>query len=84
MSPADVAGVVGAGLMLAGYGAIQARKLNPHGAPALTLNLVGAGLVMASLLEKFNLAAFVMEAAWALIALAGLLKLGWTRWRGDR
>jgi hypothetical protein len=39
------------------------------------MNLGGAALVMISLLFKFNLSAFLMEAAWALVALFGLVKL---------
>ncbi|MGH6785886.1 MAG: CBU_0592 family membrane protein [Novosphingobium sp.] len=36
-------------------------------------NLVGAALLLISLSVTFNLAAFVLEAAWALIALTGLI-----------
>lgn len=37
------------------------------------LNLVGAILLLISLSVNFNLAAFVLESAWACIALAGLV-----------
>ncbi len=37
------------------------------------LNLTGAVLLMISLWVKFNLAAFLLEAAWATIALIGLV-----------
>ncbi|MFC0588002.1 hypothetical protein ACFFF7_01100 [Novosphingobium aquiterrae] len=37
------------------------------------VNLIGAVLLLISLSVHFNLAAFVLEAAWALIALAGLI-----------
>jgi hypothetical protein len=36
-------------------------------------NLIGAIMLMISLWVKFNLAAFVLEAAWAVIALTGLV-----------
>jgi len=36
------------------------------------VNLVGAILLLISLAVHFNLAAFILEAAWAVIALAGL------------
>jgi len=39
------------------------------------LNLIGAGLILTSLAYHFNLSAFLMEAAWALVALFGLLRL---------
>ncbi|MBP8670835.1 MAG: hypothetical protein IT554_01920 [Sphingomonadaceae bacterium] len=38
------------------------------------LNLVGAFLLIASLTVHFNLAAMVMEIAWAFIAMFGLVK----------
>lgn len=38
------------------------------------LNLVGAGLLLFSLWYKFNLAAFVLEVVWAMIALWGLIR----------
>ena len=78
----DVAGLVGVALMLGAYAAAQLRWLDPVRPPALLMNLAGASLVMASLVNRFNLAAFVMEAAWAVVALFGLLRLAFTRRRG--
>ncbi len=43
--------------------------------PSLLMNLAGSLLVLASLMSKFNLSAFLMEAAWAVVALFGLAKL---------
>jgi hypothetical protein len=39
------------------------------------MNLGGACLVMLSLTHNFNLAAFIMEAAWATVAAYGLIRL---------
>jgi hypothetical protein len=78
---ADAAGLLGAALILAAYALVQARRLDPHKAAALLMNLAGAGLVMASLARRFNLAAFLLEAAWALVALAGLARLAAGRLR---
>jgi hypothetical protein len=75
VSFADVAGLPGAALILLAYAGVQANRLDPHRPTALVMNLAGAGLVMASLLVRFNLAAFLLEAAWAVVALAGLLRL---------
>jgi hypothetical protein len=71
----DLAGLLGAASILAAFGGVQVGKLDPHKLPALVLNLVGAGLVLLSLTSKFNLAAFLLEAAWAVIAAWGLVKL---------
>ncbi len=68
--------------MLGAYGAAQLRWLDPLRPAALLMNLAGALLVLVSLYNRFNLAAFVMEAAWALVALYGLLRLTFTRRRG--
>lgn len=77
MSGHDAAGLVGVALMLAAYGATVAGRLDPQAWPALAANLVGATLVLVSLGHDFNLSAAVIEAAWAAIALAGLVRLGW-------
>lgn len=84
MGLGDIAGLIGAALILAAYAGVQARRLDPHRAAALSLNFFGAGLIVASLTVRFNLAAFLLESAWALIALAGLVKLGVQGLRGSR
>jgi hypothetical protein len=78
----DAGGLLGVVLMLAAYAAAQLRRLDPLKAPALLMNLAGASLVILSLTRRFNLAAFVMESAWALVALYGLFRLALTRRRG--
>ncbi|HEV2363060.1 MAG TPA: hypothetical protein VGS12_02565 [Caulobacteraceae bacterium] len=72
---ANGAGIAGVGLILAAYALAQLRRLDPLEAPSLLMNLVGALLILASLLAAFNLAAFLMELAWALVAVAGLARL---------
>lgn len=82
MSLFDAAGLVGVALILGAYAAAQLRWLDPLKPPALLMNLAGAALVLVSLSQRFNLAAFVMEAAWAVVALYGLLRVVFTRRRG--
>jgi hypothetical protein len=82
MGLGDIAGLLGAALILAAYAGVQAKRLDPHRAAALTLNFLGAALIVASLAVRFNLAAFLLESAWALIALVGLVRLGLQRLRG--
>ena len=82
MSWRDGAGLAGVVLILAAYAAATSGRLDPRRAPALLANLTGAGLILASLLsEHFNLSASVMEGAWALIALAGLIRLAVSRFK---
>ena len=70
---ADIIGLIGTALFIGGfvYANIAATldKLWFNAA-----NLVGAVLLLVSLSVKFNLAAFVLEAAWAVIATFGLLR----------
>ena len=75
MSLLQIGGVVGVAMMLVAYAGAQLDKLDPRGAPALVINIVGAGLVLLSMIEAFNLPAFLMESAWALVALYGLVRL---------
>ena len=75
MPLSDIAGLVGVALMLAAYALGQLGRLRMDALPALLMNLAGAALVLLSLLYRFNLAAFLMESAWALVALLGLARL---------
>jgi len=75
MTLPDIGGLVGVALMLAAYGLGQLGRLGIDSAPALLMNLVGAVLVLWSLVFHFNLPAVIIESAWALIALLGLARL---------
>lgn len=74
LSMADLAGLVGVGLILLAYAGAQLDRMHPQRPPALLCNLIGALLILWSLLADFNLSAFLMESAWALVALFGLVK----------
>jgi hypothetical protein len=75
MTLPDFGGLIGVALILLAYALVQLGRLKMDAAPALLMNLVGAALVLVSLLFRFNLSAFVVEAAWALLSLFGLVKL---------
>ncbi|HEY4030416.1 MAG TPA: hypothetical protein VGM25_08735 [Caulobacteraceae bacterium] len=75
MTLSDVGGIVGVVMMLTAYALAQLGRMKVDQAPSLLTNLVGSLLVLVSLLAKFNLSAFLMEAAWAVVALFGLMKL---------
>ncbi len=79
MSLIDGAGVFGVLLILIAYAGATAGKLDPKSWPALVLNLVGALLILWSLTVDFNLSAALMEGAWALVAIAGLIRLALKR-----
>lgn len=63
------------------YAGAALGKLDPERPVALLCNLVGACLILWSLLtDDFNLSATVMEGAWALVATVGLIR--WAVKRG--
>jgi drug/metabolite transporter (DMT)-like permease len=70
----DLIGLVGTGLIVSAYTLVQLERLNPTRPPALLMNLVGALMIVFSLLYDFNLSAFAMEAIWALVAALGLAR----------
>ena len=69
---ANIVGFIGMGLIVAAYAYLTVSKApNPlviHGT-----NLVGATLLVLSLLVNTNLPALVLEAIWAAIAAVGLV-----------
>ena len=71
----NILGLIGAGLFVVAFGGVQVERLDPHGAPALLMNFVGAILVLISLAYDFNLPSFVLESIWGLVAAYGLIKL---------
>ena len=69
---ANLVGLIGSAIFIAAFSyANAAKRLNKLWFNAA--NLIGALLLLWSLSVHFNLAAFVLEAAWGLIALAGLI-----------
>jgi hypothetical protein len=70
----DVVGSVGVGVLIGTYLLLQLSKLDSRGLAYSLLNLLGAGLVMLSLLYDFNLSAFAIEAFWILISLIGVFR----------
>jgi hypothetical protein len=76
MTLPDIGGVVGVLMMLVAYALAQVGRMAVDRLPSLLMNLVGSLLVLLSLAFKFNLSAALMEGAWALVALFGLVKLG--------
>ena len=76
MSLFDIAGLIGVAAILVGYALATTGRLDPKGAPSLAVNFVGASLILLSLTRAFNLSAAIVEGAWALIALVGMIRIG--------
>ena len=69
---ADIIGLCGSAVFIGAFGY---ANISPSMDKVLfnILNLIGAILLLVSLSVNFNLAAAVLEGAWACIALAGLV-----------
>jgi hypothetical protein len=70
----DFAGNIGVVLMVLGYLLLQAEKIRNSDLSYSLMNGFGALLVVVSLLYRFNLSAFLVEAFWFLISIYGLIK----------
>jgi hypothetical protein len=70
----DIPGLIGAASIIVAYLLLQMNKLKPDGAPYLLMNILGALLIIISLIFSWNLAAFIIEIFWLLISIFGLMK----------
>lgn len=68
----DLAGFIGVLLIIVAYLLLQLDKLASSSSRYSLLNTAGALLIIVSLVFKFNLSAFIVEAFWFLISLLGL------------
>lgn len=69
------AGFIGMGCVLLAYYMVNSGKWSSRSKAFHMTNLAGALLIIASLLQSWNLPIFVLECAWAAIALYGLYKI---------
>ncbi|CAN1539698.1 hypothetical protein MCEMIH16_01721 [Caulobacteraceae bacterium] len=75
MAWTDIVGVIGVAMILVAYAGAALGRLDVKGALSLSANFVGASLILLSLMVDFNLSALLMEGSWALVSLAGLVRL---------
>lgn len=68
----DVIGFAGVFMVLVAYTLLQARRMDGNGLWYPLINLVGAILILVSLLYKPNMPAIVMEAAWVVVSVIGI------------
>ena len=70
----DVAGILGSVIVIVAYFATQAGWFSANDPRFAWANLIGAALIITSLMVDWNLAAFVIEVFWILISLFGLAR----------
>ncbi len=70
----DVVGMAGVGSILLAYALLQMDRVRGDTLGYQLLNLFGALAVLVSLLQEFNLSAFVIETAWVAISAWGIVR----------
>jgi len=70
---ATIVGIIGTLMVLLAFFLLQARKLHGNGPVYQLLNAIGAAGIIVSLFYAFNLASMVLEIAWLLISIYGLV-----------
>ncbi len=69
----DIVGGIGVLTLLVTYLFLQLNRLSAESLRYSVLNGVGSGLILVSLTQSFNFSAFVIEAAWLLISIVGIV-----------
>lgn len=69
----NILGIIGVFLVLLAYVLLQVGKMKSAWVSYSLLNLIGSGLILISLYFYWNLASGVIEIAWFLISLYGLI-----------
>jgi hypothetical protein len=74
----DLLGNIGVLLILGSYLLLQLERLPATATSYSLANAVGAGLIIVSLIFNFNLSAFIIEVAWLMISVFGMMR-AWRR-----
>ena len=74
LTPIDIVGITGAILVVGAYFLNQVGRLQSESLTFPVVNMIGAGLIVWSLLYDFNAGAFFIEACWVLISLIGIIR----------
>jgi len=70
----DWIGMMGVVFILGTYGFLQYGKISSASFAYSLFNLIGAFLILFSIVQNWNITAFTMELIWALISFYGIIK----------
>ncbi len=70
----DIFGVFGVIAVIFAYFLLSIERMQANRWPYSLINFIGAVLIAWSLLDEWNLSAFLMEVSWAVISLYGLIR----------
>lgn len=76
----NIIGILGVFLVVLAYFLLQYGKLPAHGFAYPVLNLLGALMIIFSLFYAWNLPSVIIETAWILVSLFGIVRT-WRRRR---
>ena len=71
----EVIGLGGVLIVLAAYFLLNSGRLNQYHVRFQLLNIIGALMILYSLIEHWNIATFFIEIAWIAISLVGVYKI---------
>lgn len=67
-------GTIGVGLILLTYFLLQTERLKATQIQYSIMNFLGSGMILISLFHEFNFPSFVVEVAWVLISIFGIVR----------
>lgn len=67
-------GTIGVAVILGTYFMLQTGRFRPEQLRYSVGNLIGSGMILTSLFHDWNLPSFIVEAAWVLISLLGIVR----------
>ncbi|MEO1289118.1 MAG: hypothetical protein AAFV93_15245 [Chloroflexota bacterium] len=70
----NIIGTIGVALILITYFLLQTNRIQSDELSYSILNFLGSGLILISLFYEFNLPSFIVEVAWVLISLMGIIR----------
>ncbi|MFZ1292367.1 MAG: hypothetical protein WAR79_19895 [Melioribacteraceae bacterium] len=70
----DFIGNLGVFLIILSYLLLQINKIRSENIKYSLMNLFGAAFVIISLINNFNISAFIIEVFWVAISLLGIIK----------
>lgn len=73
-SISNVVGLIGVALLLFAFFLLNTSKVSPLSLIYQWFNFIGAGFILFSLLFQWNLSAAVIEIAWMLISIVGIVR----------
>lgn len=71
----DIIGIGGVILVLLAYFLLQTGAVRSDDIRYPVINLVGACMILVSLLRTFNLASFIIEICWIAISVYGIVRI---------